>query len=79
MTEGVTFKRLTDHPQAPEDSALELRLSVAANKSAPMVRFYAARLLFELKLGRTLTPKEADRLEATARSLFPRGTRKAGV
>lgn len=55
---------------------IEVRLAGLTSSSPAMVRFWAARLVIELTLGRPLDPDEASKLGSRVYASFPRvGTR----
>jgi len=69
-------RRCTVYPVKKVGTELEAKLAMAAETSPAMIRYWAARLLTEIKLSRRITEKERGHLSSRVYSSFPRvGTR----
>ena len=69
-------RRCTVYPVKHVGTDFEVELARAVGTSPGMIRYWAARLLTEIKLGRKITEKEKTHLRSRVYSSFPRvGTR----
>ena len=69
-------KTFTVYPVKSPGTELEVKLAKMIGTSPGMIRYWAARLLTELKLERPLTPEEDKHVASRVYSSFPRvGTR----
>jgi len=59
-------------------TVLEQGISEATGKSVTMVRYYVARMIAELDLGRHLNKQEASRLNSKVANSFPRNNQGPG-